>query len=103
MKEGYVILTDGRRFDIASKKVLELWRRNIVELVVPEGVENVYCYDNPMSKLILPEGVQIINCHNTLLTELVLPKSVIDMYCDIHILDGLDIHEDSDINIDIDL
>ena len=51
------------------------------KLVIPEGVENVHCYNNNLTELILPEGIKNVFCYNNNLTELVLPEGVEYVSC----------------------
>ena len=81
MKEGYYITADGEKVILKSEKIINVSYQNIVELVIPDGVKWVYCYNNQLTELNLPKGVEWVSCENNQLTELKLSEGVKWVYC----------------------
>ena len=120
MSKGYYITKSGERVTLKSAKTINVSNKDIIELVLPEGVHTVWCDNNQLTTLTLPEGVQTVSCHhnqlttltlpegvkerlaatNNQLTTLTLPEGVKDVYCDDLILD-VNKYLDKEININI--
>ena len=82
MKNGYYITSKGEKVDIIPLLETRFNGRGITELVIPDGMEQVYCHENKLTKLILADGVERVICHNNKLTELIIPEGVRTLECD---------------------
>ena len=81
MKNGYYITSTGKRVELEPKIVLSLQHMSIVELVIPEGVRTVWCWNNQLTELILPDGVKYVYCSRNYIKKLVLPEGIKEVYC----------------------
>jgi len=57
-------------------RVIEETDKNLVELEISEGAEQIFCENNKLTELIVPEGVKVVFCGDNELTELILPSTV---------------------------
>ena len=103
-KKGYYITVGGKKTELSppteKNEILNVSYIDIVELIVPEGyetvwcdnnqltllvlpdgVKEVYCYNNQLTSLVLPNGIKYISCNNNQLTSLVLPEGIKGVYC----------------------
>lgn len=62
--KGYYITNKGERveLELVSQYALHLNDKDIVELVLPLGVKEVYCFNNKLKELVLPKSVIFIYC-----------------------------------------
>ena len=97
---GYNSKGERKEFDCFNCfdfKSLLCSNKDLISLILPEGVISVYCHDNNLSELIIPSGVEMVYCYNNLITELIIPSSVNLLSCDREV-DGLE-HLIGDIEI----
>ena len=62
MNKGYYITSSGEKVALEAADTIDVSYKDIIELVLPEGVQTVYCYNNQLTTLTLPEGVQTVSC-----------------------------------------
>ena len=62
MNKGYYITSSREKVALEAAVTIDVSHKNIVELVLPEGVQYVYCSNNQLTTLTLPEGVQTVYC-----------------------------------------
>jgi hypothetical protein len=55
--------------------------RRITELVIPDGVKQIWCISNNLTELIIPSSVELIDCRYNKLTELIVPDNCM-VFCD---------------------
>ena len=65
--------SDGKVVELKQQDILSLCYMDIIELIIPDGCETVWCWDNQLKELIIPDGCKKVWCHNNQLTELILP------------------------------
>ena len=63
MKKGYYITEAGEKVILKSQEIIDVSYKKIVELVIPEGVKWVSCYNNQLTELNLPEGIKFVHCN----------------------------------------
>jgi hypothetical protein len=78
---GWYIKSNGILRELEPYDIINVCGMNIVELVIPNGVRAVYCFNNQLTELIIPSSVETIWCWNNQLTKLDLPDSVIEIRC----------------------
>ena len=100
MKNGYYITSSGEKVILKVTNTIDVSSKDIIELVLPEGIKSVYCSKNQLTELVLPEGIKNVYCYNNQLTELVLPEGIKDVYCD-DLLFDVEKYLDKEININI--
>jgi hypothetical protein len=72
--KGWYITSDGLKCEfISTTGIITVSSMNITELVIPDGVKEVFCYDNQLIKLDIPDSVTYISCKRNSLTELIIP------------------------------
>jgi hypothetical protein len=74
-------ITDGNLYELETANRIELCNKDITELVIPDGVKDIWCWENKLTKLILPNTIEYINCYDNNLTELIIPDSVVFVHC----------------------
>ena len=82
MKNGYYITKSGEKVTLEATDTIDVSNKNIIELVLPEGIQYVSCENNQLKELVLPEGVKTVFCENNQLKELVLPEGIQYVSCD---------------------
>ena len=93
MKKGYYITADGEKVILESQKRVDVSNKNIVELVLPDGVRLDHCYNNQLTELNLPESVEWVSCENNQLKELNLPEGIEEVSCENNQLTELNLLE----------
>ena len=101
MKNGYYITKSGEKVTLEVTDTINVSYKEIVELVLPEGIKTVYCHHNQLKELVLPEGIEYVYCHNNQLKELVLPEGIKTVYCDDLLFDARKYIDDKDVEINI--
>jgi hypothetical protein len=56
-------------------------------IIIPLGVENIWCRNNKLTELELPEGIYTVVCNQNRLTSLNIPDSVETLMCDKDLFD----------------
>ena len=69
---GYYKTSDGEVVGLEQQDELHLYDMNIIELVIPDGCETVYCFFNQLKELIIPDGCLYVSCFNNQLKKLIL-------------------------------
>jgi hypothetical protein len=64
------------KYELYNRKGNYLSCCDIIELVIPDGVKEVYCSNNNLTELIIPDQVEYIDCDDNQLTKLDIPDSV---------------------------
>ncbi len=78
---GFYITSTGDKVILEQSEIIELSGRDIIELVLPDGVGVIWCWNNKLTELVIPNGVKQINCSGNQLTELIIPDNC-RVYCD---------------------
>jgi hypothetical protein len=75
-KNGYYIMKSNptEKVVLRSEELIDLFSKELIELVIPQGCKKVYCSYSSLTKLIIPEGVEFISCIYNFLTELIIPN-----------------------------
>jgi hypothetical protein len=71
--KGWYKTSDGTLHEFEAPYGINLNNKGIIELVIPDGVKEVSCYDNYLTELVIPDQVELIYCWNNKLTELIVP------------------------------
>ncbi len=87
--KGWYKTSNGVKHELETTNDIYLTYMGLIELVIPDGVKEVVCYSNKLTKLIIPDSVTYINCRGNNLTELVIPNGVIEVYCSDNLLTEL--------------
>ena len=72
--KAYYKTSDGEVVGLEQQDELHLYDMNIIELVIPDGCETVYCFFNQLKELIIPDGCVYVYCSNNQLKELIIPE-----------------------------
>ena len=59
----------------------------LTEIIIPNSVKMLNCENNKITKLNLPEGLKHLNCRGNPLTELVLPSTIEELIVDKNLID----------------
>ncbi len=81
MNNGYYITSSGEKHILLPHISLSLQRKNIVELVIPEGAVNVYCEYNKIKKLDLPKNAKTVRCINNNIYNIKLNSDIKELNC----------------------
>jgi hypothetical protein len=85
MNRGWYITSDLVKHElIQTNTIFNLQQLNIIELVIPSQVKNVWCNHNQLTELDIPDSVEYVDCRNNNLTELIVPDNC-EVYCDPHV------------------
>ena len=87
--QGYYMTSKGEKVIIDSQNFIDLSYKNIVELVLPSGIKNVWCANNQLKELILPSSIIEVWCSSNQITGLILPSGVKNIYCENNNITGL--------------
>ena len=68
----YYKTSKGKVVELEQQKILNLWSENIIELIIPDGCETVWCYNNQLKELIIPDGCKVVYCWKNQLKELII-------------------------------
>ena len=101
INQGYYITSKGEKVIIDYQEYIRLSNKNIVELILPSGVKNVWCHNNQIKELLLPSGIQNVYCENNNITGLILPAGIRNVSCDDGAIKDPIIYKDWDSNIKI--
>ena len=92
--KGYYRITNGKKHMITDREILGhslyMSDKNITHLLIPDdmGIKHLYCSRNYLTKLVIPNGVEYLYCYgNPSLKELILPDNVTYIMGDIGVLD----------------
>jgi hypothetical protein len=75
------ITSDRIKYELEANLYIHLEKKNLIELVIPDGADRVYCDNNYLTELIIPNGVKQVYCYNNKLTKLDLPDSIEYIEC----------------------
>jgi hypothetical protein len=75
MKSWYV--NDYGKKELEPSDLINLSYMDLTELVLPDGVKEVWCRNNQLNELIIPDQVEYISCKGNNLTELIVPDHCI--------------------------
>ncbi len=74
--KGWYKTSYGEKYEFISSVRIYLTIMDITELVIPDGVIDIYCFGNKLTKLYFPDSVIYIDCEGNYLTELIVPDRV---------------------------
>ncbi len=72
---GWYKTSDGIKHKVDATEYIVLNNMGIIELVLPDGIKKVYCWNNNLTELDLPDSVEWINCRANKITELICPDN----------------------------
>ncbi len=75
--KGWYKTSDGTLHELYLTYIIDLHNMDVVELVIPDGVEEVHCDENKLTELIIPYSVERICCWGNNITELIVPDNCI--------------------------
>ena len=73
---------DGKVVELEQQIILDLWFNHIIELIIPDGCEHVFCQNNKLTELIIPDSCKNIRCDSNQLKELVIPAGCEEVHAD---------------------
>ena len=62
MNKGYYITDTGEKVEFEHSSLISIHGKNIITLVIPDGVTTVYCNSRLLKELILPDGMEYVRC-----------------------------------------
>ena len=71
--KAYYKTSLGKVVELEQRDKLNLYNMDIIELIIPDGCETVWCWNNQLKELIIPEGCKRVDCENNQLKELIIP------------------------------
>lgn len=80
--KAYYKTSNGKVVELEQQVELYLHYRNIVELIIPDGCEDIRCWNNQLKKLNIPNGCKFVDCSYNQLTELIIPDSCVEVVAD---------------------
>ena len=62
MNKGYYITDTSEKVEFEHSSLISIHSKNIITLVIPDGVTSVYCNSRLLKELILPDSVGLVRC-----------------------------------------
>ena len=56
----YYKTSKGKVVELEQQNKLYLWTMNIIELILPDGCKEVYCFNNQLKELIIPKWCECV-------------------------------------------
>jgi hypothetical protein len=72
---SFVSNEDIKNFDFKNITKLSILTSKLDELIIPDGVTNVYCPNISIKKIYIPDSVEYLYCKKNLLEEVELPNN----------------------------
>ncbi len=79
--KGWYKTSDGTLYELETTNDISLCYMDLIELVIPDGVRVVWCWNNKLTELIIPDSVVAVLCDKNLLTKLIVPDQVEYINC----------------------
>lgn len=100
MNTGYYITSKGEKVVFEPSHIIHLSGMDLIELVIPNQVNTVFCHNNQLTELIIPDSVEEVYCWNNKLMKLIVPYSVDTINCRTNNLTELIVSDDCVVNCD---